>query len=394
VERVLWAGVAALGGALIALGVVQVAHRMMVRLGRRSSVLAELAHRAHRPLQVAATLIAVRGALSAGTDDFAGRTRLLHALLILAIAALGWLVAALLLVAEEVALARVRTDVPDNRQARRVHTQVVMLRRLTVAVVVVLTAGVMLLTFPHVRAIGASVLASAGVIGVVAALAAQSLLGNVFAGLQLAFSDAIRLDDVVVVEGEWGKVEEITLSHVVVRVWDDRRLILPTSRFTTQPYQNWTRTEAAVLGGVELDVDWSVPVAEMRDELRRLLEGTGMWDGRVCVLQVIDATGGMVRVRALVSATDAPTLWDLRCLVREHFVAWVRANRPTALPRMRAEIADGAMHRNSPRSRRFRVPAGPHEEPTDDARVFGGSHDGEARAQEFLGPEEPATAAR
>ena len=133
----------------------------------------------------------------------------------------------------------------------------------------------------------------------------RALLGNVFAGLQLAFSDAVRLDDVVVVEGEWGRIEELTLSYVVVQIWDDRRLILPTSYFTSKPFQNWTRTEAAVLGTAEFDVDWSVPVQTMREELRRLVEGTELWDGRVCVLQVTDATGGMVRLRALVSAADA-----------------------------------------------------------------------------------------
>ena len=209
---------------------------------------------------------------------------------------------------------------PDNRHARRVRTQVVLLRRLTIVVIVVLAVGVMLMTFPTVRGIGAGVLTSAGVVGVVAALAAQSLLGNVFAGLQLAFSDAVRLDDVVVVEGEWGRIEELTLSYVVVQIWDDRRLILPTSYFTSKPFQNWTRTEAAVLGTAEFDVDWSIPVQSMREELRRLVEGTELWDGRVCVLQVTDATGGTVKVRALVSAADAGSLWDLRCLVREHLV--------------------------------------------------------------------------
>ena len=132
------------------------------------------------------------------------------------------------------------------------------------------------------------------------------MLGNVFAGIQLAFSDAVRLDDVVVVEGEWGRVEELTLSYVVVQIWDDRRLILPTSYFTSKPFQNWTRTRAAVLGTAEFDVDWSVPVQLMREELRRLVESTELWDGRVCVLQVTEAIGGMVRVRALVSAADAP----------------------------------------------------------------------------------------
>jgi hypothetical protein len=227
-------------------------------------------------------------------------------------------------------------------------------------------------------------LASAGLAGVVAALAAQSVLGNVFAGLQLAFSDAIRLDDVVVVEGEWGRVEELTLSYVVVQIWDDRRLILPTSYFTSNPFQNWTRSRAAVLGAVELDVDWSVPVPEIREELRGCLAGNRLWDGRVCVLQVTEATGTLVRLRALVSAADAPTLWDLRCQIREHLVSWVRQQHREALPALRAQLAQPT------RQRPDRDGDGRHPEQDGDARVFSGSYDGYARASAFSGPDDQA----
>jgi hypothetical protein len=164
------------------------------------------------------------------------------------------------------------------------------------------------------------------------------MLGNLFAGLQLAFSDAIRLDDVVVVEGEWGRIEELTLSYVVVAIWDERRLVLPTSYFTTKPFQNWTRTRSQVLGTAELDVDWSAPIEAMRDELRRVCESSELWDGRVCVLQVTGAVGGTITVRALVSAHDAGTLWDLRCLVRERLVTWVWQRRRRALPTVRADV--------------------------------------------------------
>jgi hypothetical protein len=178
-----------------------------------------------------------------------------------------------------------------------------------------------------------------------------------------------------------------------VQIWDDRRLILPTSYFTTKPFENWTRTQAAVLGTAEFDADWSVPVQRVREELRRLVEGTELWDGRVCVLQVTDATGGMVRLRALVSAADAPSLWDLRCLVREHLVGWIRDQLPTALPRMRAEIGDASSNLAwqwvQPRrpARRRAEPEVP-----DDARVFGGSNDGDARGNTFVGPDEPVDA--
>ncbi|MEV5766283.1 mechanosensitive ion channel family protein [Micromonospora sp. NPDC052213] len=388
----------ALAAAAIALFVVEVVHRVVRRLGRRSLLLTELTEHAHRSSQVAATVLAVQFAVRFSTGYAVGeqwRQVLLHALVLGVIASVAWLVASLLVVAEDTALARFRVDVPDNRHARRVRTQVVMLRRLTIAVIVVLAVGVMLMTFPAVRGIGAGVLTSAGVVGVVAALAAQSLLGNVFAGLQLAFSDAVRLDDVVVVEGEWGRIEELTLSYVVVQIWDDRRLILPTSYFTTKPFQNWTRTEAAVLGTAEFDVDWAIPVQAMREELRRLVESTDLWDGRVCVLQVTDATGGMIKVRALVSAADAGSLWDLRCLVREHLVAWIRDQRPTAMPRMRTEIGDAESNLPwqwvRPRRPVRRLADG---EVPDDARVFGGSDDGDARSEAFVGPDEPAETRR
>ncbi|GAA3762830.1 mechanosensitive ion channel [Plantactinospora mayteni] len=399
-DSYLWTVIATVGAALLALAVVEVVHRTVRRLGRRTVLLSELSEHSYRPFQVAATVLAIQFGIRFSTGYGVGtpwRQGLLHLLVLAVIGTTAWLVASLLLVSEDTALARFRIDVPDNRQARRIKTQIVMLRRVTVAVIVVLAAGVMLMTFPSVRGVGASVLASAGVIGVVAALAAQSVLGNVFAGLQLAFSDAVRLDDVVVVEGEWGRIEELTLSYVVVQIWDDRRLILPTSYFTTKPFQNWTRTQAAVLGTAEFEVDWSVPVQAMREELRRLVEGTELWDGRTCVLQVTDAVGGMVRLRALVSAADAPRLWDLRCLVREHLVGWVRDQRPTALPRLRTEVGDASGRLPwqwvEPRGP---VPGGtadnrPAEhEPPDDARLFGGTDDGEARSSAFVGPDEPA----
>lgn len=395
VQNYLETAVAALVAAAVALFLVEIVHRLTRRFGRRSLLLTELTDHSHRPFQVAGVVVAVQFAVRFSTGYAVGeswRRLLLHLLILGVIATTAWLVASLLVVVEDTALARFRVDVPDNRHARRVRTQVVMLRRLTIAVIVILTVGVMLMTFPAVRGIGAGVLTSAGVVGVVAALAAQSLLGNVFAGLQLAFSDAVRLDDVVVVEGEWGRIEELTLSYVVVQIWDDRRLILPTSYFTSKPFQNWTRTEAAVLGTAEFDVDWAVPVQTMREELRRLVEGTDLWDGRVCVLQVTDATGGMVRMRALVSAADAGSLWDLRCLVREHLVGWIRDNRPTAMPRVRTELGDATSNLPwqwvQPR-RPARRPA--DTEAPDDARVFGGSDDGDARSEAFVGPEEART---
>jgi small-conductance mechanosensitive channel len=379
--------VVAVGAAIV---LAEAIHLLVTRLGRRSPLLADLARTAHRPFRAALIVYAVEQALRTGIDDFAGRSAVLHALVLGVIAALAWLVAAFLLVFEDVALDKWRTDVADNLKARRLKTQVTIVRRVTVAAIVVVTIGVMLITFPAVRALGASVVASAGVISVVAALAAQSTLGNVFAGLQLAFSDAVRIDDVVVVEEEWGKIEEITLTYVAVAIWDDRRLILPTSYFTTKPFQNWTRTGSAVLGTAEIDVDWATAVEPLRTELRAVCEGTDLWDGRVCVLQVTEAVGGMIRLRALVSAHDAPSLWDLRCLVRERLVAWVWENQQAALPRLRtsftAEKAEaGPVGEQA---------AATEPEAADDARVFSGGNDGDDRGTRFGGPadQQPAPA--
>ena len=380
VMTALLAMVTAAGAALV---LTEAVHLGVQRLGRRSPLLADLSRTARRPFQVTVLVYAIQQTLRTGVGEFTGRDAVLHLLVLGIIAGVAWLIGALLLVFEDVALARWRTDVPDNLKARRVRTQVVMLRRVTVAAIVVLTLGVMLMTFPGVRALGASVLASAGIISVVAALAAQSTLGNLFAGLQLAFSDAVRVDDVVVVENEWGRIEELTLTYVAVQIWDDRRLILPTSYFTTKPFQNWTRTGSAVLGTAELDADWSVPVEDMRAEMRRVCEGSELWDGRVCVLQVTEAIGGMIRLRALVSAHDAGTLWDLRCLVRERLVTWVWENHPGALPRLRADT-------DPPRP----APPVPHREPGAAGQVFAGGTDGDARGAAFVGPDEELPAAQ
>ncbi|TIC87848.1 mechanosensitive ion channel family protein [Nocardioides sp. GY 10113] len=288
--------------------------------------------------------------------------------------AAGWLLTVVLVFLVDLALLRNAAGVAraDNRAARRLRTQVMILRRLVYVAGAVVTVGAVLLSIPGVEAYGASVLASAGVISVVAGLAATSVLGNVFAGLQLAFSDAIRLDDAVIVEGEWGWIDELTLTYVVVRLWDERRMVLPSSYFTTTPFQNWTRESAELLGSVELDLDWRVDTAALRAEVDRALEVTDLWDGRAKVVQVTDAVGGYVRVRVLVTARDAPTLFDLRCHVREHLVAWVRENAERGMPRLRTEIVE------APRSR-------VHTPRTDVGGLFHGDEAAEERAARATG---------
>jgi small-conductance mechanosensitive channel len=338
----MWRVVATAGLIAGAVLVAILLHHLLGRLARRSTLAADIEGRAFPPTILIAGLTAAWLTLPTGTDGWGALIRRL--IVLAAIGCAGWLAGALLHVLADIALRRYDIGTPDNLLARRIHTQVTVLRRVAFAIVAVLTVGAMLMTFPQMRAAGASVFASAGLVGIVAALAAQSTLSNLFAGLQLAFGDSLRLDDVVVVEGEWGRVEEMTLGYVVVRVWDERRLILPSSYFTAKPFQNWTRTGASVLGTVEVDVDWSMPVEEMRNALRRIVEEEAglLWDGRSCSLQVIDATGGTIRIRALVSAASGPSLWDLRCAVRERLVAWVQERHPTARPRVRAEVRAGS----------------------------------------------------
>ena len=395
----------------------------LVRLwGRRTWLATTLSRRARRPLRavllIGLTWIAVRVVTApppAGPD---WRPGLEHLLLIALIVAFAWLVGALAFVAEDAALARFRTDVPDNRHARRMRTQAMVLRRFTVGLLVVCALAAVLLTFDSARVAGAGLLASAGLLSVVFGLAAQTSLANVFAGLQLAFTDAIRVDDVVVVEEEWGRIEEITMTYVVVHLWDDRRLIMPSTWFTSTPFENWTRRAADLLGTVEMDLDWSVPVPAMRAELTRLLQASELWDHRVGVLQVTEATGGLVRVRALASAVDAPTLFDLRCHVREGLVDWLQREHPEALPRTRLDAggdlsleggarpsgetpaADSAAPVRR-RSTRLDAPddaAGPHETVRlDEGRhsaLFTGSLAAVARSKTFSGPGQEVITAR
>ena len=312
------------------------------RAGRRNEFVRDVSHRMRRPLRAVLIVVALLVALRVTTSDADGWTAgAEHLLLIVGIAVGAWFVGALAFVVEDSVLKQFRTDVVDNRHARRVRTQIVVVRRVTVALVVICAIAAMLFTFPAARTAGTSLLASAGLISIVAGLAAQTALGNVFAGMQIAFTDAIRVDDVVVLEGEWGRIEEITMTYVVVHLWDDRRLIMPCTYFTTTPFQNWTRRAAELLGTVEIDLDWDVPVPAMRAELKRLLEASPLWDKRVGILQVTDATNGYVRMRALASAADAGTLFDLRCYVREGLVDWLQRVAPQGMPHTRLSTSDG-----------------------------------------------------
>ncbi len=254
------------------------------------------------------------------------------------IASFAWGVIALSAAMREVVTARHRVDVPDNLAAREVATRINMLHRIIVILVAGFAASAMLMSFPSLQRLGTSLLASAGVAGIVIGMAARPALSNLIAGVQLAFTQPIRIDDVVIVEGEWGWIEEIRTTYVVVRIWDLRRLVLPLSYFIEKPFQNWTRVTADLLGTVFLYADYTVPVEEVRVELKRILDSTDMWDGKAWGLQVTDATDRTIQMRALMSAADSATTWNLRCYVREKLISFLQAEYPETLPKMRAEI--------------------------------------------------------
>lgn len=371
-----------LAAVVLAVLLAAVLGRIVRWVARRRSWPERAVLRLRYPFRVLALVVALWVAIELALPRSAGGVdTITHLFQIATIAVAAWFLCRILTLVVDLALARYRTDVADNRWARQVRTQVLILRRLAVVLTVIVAGAAILLTFPEAQAAGASVLASAGLVSIIAGLAAQSALANVFAGMQIAFSGAIRVDDVVVVEKEWGRIEEITLTYVVVHLWDDRRLMLPSTYFTAKPFENWTRRNSELLGAVEFDLDWRVSPADMRGEMHRVLAATNLWDQRVAVLQVTDAVGGWVRVRILVTAVDAPTLFDLRCYLREELVAWLHLTSPQALPRQRMQLVE---EEEVPRRVRARTSA---SDTSDDRSLFAGDDAASAqRASLFTGP--------
>ena len=240
--------------------------------------------------------------------------------------------------AEALLLAQYRLDVSDNLQARTIYTQVTVLKKVAMVVIGIFTLASMLMVFDSVRQFGTSILASAGIAGIIIGFAAQRSIATLLAGFQIALTQPIRLDDVVIVENEWGRIEDITLTYVIVRIWDLRRLIVPITYFIERPFQNWTRASAEILGSVFLHVDYTMPLRPLREELDRILDGSPHWDRKVKVLQVTDATEHTLQLRALASARDASSAWDLRCEVREKLIDFIQSHYPGSLPRVRAEL--------------------------------------------------------
>lgn len=239
---------------------------------------------------------------------------------------------------QKTVLARYDIKAADNLQARKVYTQVHVLTRTLHVIIAIFTIASILMLFDEVRRFGTSMLASAGVVGIIIGFAAQRTIANLFAGFQVAMTQPIRMDDVVIVENEWGRIEDITLTYVVVRIWDDRRLVVPLSYFIEKPFQNWTRSSASILGSVLLWMDYSVPVAQLRPALQRIVESCPNWDGRFWNLQVTDASEKCLQLRVLLTSSDASKSWDARCEVREKLVAFLQERYPSSLPRIRAEL--------------------------------------------------------
>lgn len=228
----------------------------------------------------------------------------------------------------------------DNLNARRVFTQFTILERVVIFLLIVFAIGVALMSFDGIRAIGISFLTSAGIAGIILGFSAQKMLGTLVAGIQIAITQPIRLDDVVIVEGEWGWIEEINLTYVVVRIWDKRRMVLPTTYFIEKPFQNWTRTTSEILGTVFIYTDFGLPVDALREELTRLLNTTPLWDGNVNVLQVTNATETGMEIRALMSSKNSPVSWDLRVFIREKLITFIQQNYPDCLPKTRIALKD------------------------------------------------------
>lgn len=250
----------------------------------------------------------------------------------------AWILISSLRTTKRMLVERFNTSKEDNLRSRKFQTQFNILENVFITVIIVVAIGAVLMLFDEVRKVGISLFASAGVAGIIIGFAAQKFIGAVIAGLQIAITQPIRLDDVVIIEGEWGRIEEITLTYVVVKIWDLRRLVVPSTYFFEKPFQNWTRTSADILGTVFIYTDYKVSFDAMREELTKILEATPLWDKKVNVLQVTDAKQNGVEVRALMSAKDSPTAWDLRVHVREKLIEFLQKNYPESLPRTRIQM--------------------------------------------------------
>lgn len=337
-------------GVVAALAAHQLLHGIAKRFAEKHGLFARaLVQRTAGPARLALVIVGVSVAASVAPMSTAGRDLLRHTLLIGFIVLVGWAAVAALHVWSVVYTRQFRVDVEDNLVARKHLTQVRILERTAAVFIMLLTIGGALMTLDAVRQYGVTVLASAGAAGIIAGLALQPLLTNLIAGIQIAVTQPIRIDDAVIVEGEWGWIEEIKSTFVVVRLWDLRRMILPLTYFMQKPFQNWTRESASLIGTAMFYVDYSAPIDAMRQKLGEIAKASPKWDGKVVNLAVTELTERTMQVRCLVSARNAGETFDLRCEVREKMVAWLR-QQPGALPRERMTL-DAPLPERSPGDR-------------------------------------------
>lgn len=325
---------AALGAALA----IRLLRPVLHRLAAFSPLLLIVINRCERAVRWLAPLVAMQIVWQGVPDDVRAIDSVRHLNGLLLIGAITWLAASAVQGLADGVIALHPSDVSDNLHARRVQTQTRVLARIATSAVMLTGLAFVLMTFPRARQLGTSLLASAGVAGLVVGIAARSVFSNLLAGLQIALAQPIRLDDVLIVEGEWGRVEEITATYVVLKIWDERRLIIPLQWFIEHPFQNWTRNEAAMLGTVFLWVDYTLPVEPLRREAQRLCQAQKTWDKRVCVVQVTEASEQCMQLRILVSSASSGDNFDLRCALREGLIDYLQREFPTALPRWRASI--------------------------------------------------------
>jgi small-conductance mechanosensitive channel len=331
---------AAAAGVALVLGAVLTA--LIRRIAARHDLVVTRRPVWQAPLTVLLVLAGVRTVLAAAGEDPAWVDDVAYVVSLGLIAAVAWVLTVLVRTAERATLSRHPASGLTDRGSRHVRTKALLVSRVVQALIASVALGAMLWTIPGVREVGIGVLASASVVAVVVGLAAQTTLGNLFAGLQIAFTDAIRIDDIVVIEEQWGRIDEITLTYVAVRVWDGTSVILPCTYFTTTPFRNWTHQGAAVTGTVEIAADWTVPIDDLRAELSRLLERSPRWDRSTGELHVSDASGDGIKLIALVSAVDGDALEPLRWEVREGLVRHLQQRHRHALPRERHETVSGS----------------------------------------------------
>jgi small-conductance mechanosensitive channel len=302
-------------------------------------IFAALVHRMRGPSRFIFPLVGVEAAVPAVGLPAWSKEPTEQVLGLCIIAAIAWLIVAVVGFGSDVAKRRYRLDDEDNLHARQVETRLDILNRTLVTLIVLVAVSAALMTFPPIRAVGATLLASAGLAGIAAGLAARPILENLVAGVQIALTQPIRIDDVVIVETEYGRIEKITATYVVVRLWDWRRMVVPLSYFIDHPFQNWTYSRAEMIGSVFLYLDYAVPVDAIREEVPRIIAASSLWDKNVVNVAMTDAKEGTVEIRILVSARNSSELFDLRCLVREKTIAFVRERYPDALPSTRVAFA-------------------------------------------------------